>query len=59
MVHLDHPYQANDSLSQVAVAIELARSLKCKHTIKILFTPETIGAVAYAYTQDLTKWISA
>jgi len=53
MVHLDHPFQANDNLSSVAVAIELAKSLKSKYTIKILFTPETIGAMAYAYTQDL------
>jgi len=53
MVHLDHPFQANDNLSSVAVAIELAKSLKSKYTIKTLFTPETIGAMAYAYTQDL------
>lgn len=46
MVHLDHPYQVNDNLSGVAVAIELAK-IKCKHTIRIAFVPETIGAMAY------------
>jgi aminopeptidase-like protein len=55
MVHLDHPYQANDNLSGVAAAIELAKTLKCKHTVKIVFVPETIGSVVYAHTQDLSK----
>ena len=55
IAHLDHPYQANDNLSGVAVAIDLAKKLKCKHTIKILFVPETIGSIVYALTQDLSK----
>jgi len=55
MVHLDHPYQANDNLSGVEVAVRLAKRLKCKHTIRIVFVPETIGSVVYAYTQDLSK----
>jgi len=55
VVHLDHPFQANDNLSGVATAIELAKSLKCKHTVKILFVPETIGSIAYAFTQDLSN----
>ena len=54
-VHLDHPYQANDNLSAVAMAIDLASKLKCEHTVKLLFCPETIGSIAYALTQDLSK----
>jgi len=53
--HLDHPYQANDNLSGVACLVDLAMRLKCDHTIKIVFCPETIGSVAYALTQDLSK----
>lgn len=53
--HLDHPYQANDNLSAVACLIDLASKIKCDHTIKIVFCPETIGSVAYALTQDLSK----
>lgn len=53
--HLDHPYQANDNLSGVACLIDLATKLKAEHTIKIVFCPETIGSVAYALTQDLSK----
>lgn len=53
--HLDHPYQANDNLSGVACLLDLATKLKAEHTIKIVFCPETIGSVAYALTQDLSK----
>lgn len=53
--HLDHPYQANDNLSGVACLLDLANKLKAKHTIKIIFCPETIGSVAYALTQDISK----
>lgn len=53
--HLDHPYQANDNLSAVACLIDLAKELKSKYTIKIVFCPETIGSIAYALTQDLSK----
>lgn len=55
MVHLDHPYQANDNLSGVVSAINLAKSLECKHTVKVIFVPETIGSIVYAHTQDLSK----
>jgi len=55
MSHIDHPFQANDDLSGVTVAIDLAKKLKCKHKIKFLFLPETIGSIVYAYTQDLSK----
>jgi len=53
--HLDHPFQANDNLSGVACLVDLAKKLKCEHTIKIIFCPETIGSVAYAFTQDISK----
>ncbi len=53
--HLDHPHQANDNLSGVACLIDLAKRLKCDHTVKIVFCPETIGSIAYASTQDLSK----
>jgi aminopeptidase-like protein len=53
--HLDHPFQANDNLSAVACLIDLANKIKCDHTIKIIFCPETIGSIGYVHTQDLSK----
>ena len=53
--HLDHPYQANDNLSGVACLVGLAKKLKCQHTIKIIFCPETIGSIAYAFKRDISK----
>lgn len=53
--HLDHPFQANDNLSGVACLVDLVNKIKCEHTIKIIFCPETIGSIVYAYTQDLSK----
>ena len=53
--HLDHPHQANDNLSGVACLVDLAMRLKCEHTIKIVFCPETIGSLVYALTQDISK----
>ncbi len=55
--HIDHPYQANDNLSGVATLTDLACRIKKKynHTIKIIFCPETIGSIAYAFTQDISK----
>lgn len=53
--HLDHPFQANDNISGVACLIDLASKLKTKHTIKIIFCPETIGSIAYALTRDVSK----
>ena len=54
--HLDHPYQANDNLSGVKCLMDLVEQLKDKdHTIKIIFCPETIGSIAYAETQDISK----
>jgi len=53
--HIDHPFQANDNLSGVELAVDLAKQLKCQHTVKFIFLPETIGSIVYAYTQDLSK----
>jgi aminopeptidase-like protein len=53
--HLDHPFQANDNLSAVACLTDLAQKIKSKYTVKVIFCPETIGSIAYAYTQDLSK----
>ena len=47
-IHLCHDKMANDNLSGVAVAIELAKSIeKPRYTYKFLFLPETIGTMAY------------
>ncbi len=53
--HLDHPYQANDNLSGVQCLMDLAKKIKCRHTIKLVFCPETIGSIAYTFTQDISK----
>jgi aminopeptidase-like protein len=56
--HLDHPYQANDGLSGVACLLNLVESVKLMgfdHTIKLIFCPETIGGIAYATLQDISK----
>lgn len=54
--HLDHPYQANDNLSAVAGLISMVDKLKAfKHTIKLVFCPETIGSIAYTKLADISK----
>lgn len=53
--HLDHPYQANDNLSGVACLVDIAKKLDVQHTVRIIFCPETIGSIAYAHTQDISK----
>lgn len=53
--HLDHPYQANDNLSGVACLLDLAKRLKTKYTVKLVFCPETIGSIAYAHSFNLEK----
>lgn len=53
--HLDHPYQANDNLSGVAILIDLVKKLKVNHTVKLIFCPETIGSIAYAHSEDISK----
>ncbi len=53
--HLDHPYQANDNLSAVACLIDMAKDIKCDHTVKLIFCPETIGSIAYATKMDISN----
>ncbi|TAK12402.1 MAG: DUF4910 domain-containing protein [Anaerolineae bacterium] len=54
--HLCHPAQANDDLTGVLVGLDVARALlagpKPRHTIRVLFFPETIGSVAYLSRQE-------
>jgi aminopeptidase-like protein len=49
--HVCHPSLANDNLSSIVVAAELARRLldreKPFHTIRLLFIPGTIGAIVW------------
>ena len=49
--HVCHPALANDNASSVAVATALARRLldgpRPRHTVRFLFAPGTIGAVAW------------
>jgi len=51
LAHVDHPFQAEDGLSAVAVLVELASRLKerepMRYTYRLLFVPETIGSIAY------------
>ncbi len=50
-VHCCHPSLANDNLSSIAVAIELARYIDAKphrrYGYRFLFVPGTIGAIAW------------
>jgi aminopeptidase-like protein len=50
--HCCHPSLANDNLSGVAVAVELARNLtdhagELRHTYRFLFIPGTIGSITW------------
>lgn len=58
LAHVDHPVQAEDGLSSVAVLVELGRRLKrrepMRYTYRLLFVPETIGSIAYlSHHEDL------
>ncbi len=57
MAHLDHPGQANDGLSGVAVGVKLIewlRERETHYTYKLLVLPETIGSIAYfSHNMDL------
>jgi len=49
-IHCCHPSLANDNLSAIAVAIELARELMARprqFTYRFVFIPGTIGAIAW------------
>lgn len=60
MSHYDHPHQANDGLSGVAVALEVYERLKAHPPewfsgVRFLFVPETIGSIAYFSNHDYSK----
>lgn len=55
LAHVDHPFQANDNLSGVAVALQLyqdLRTVKINHTLKFIFHSETIGTIAYLFSRQ-------
>lgn len=61
-----HPYQVNDSLTGLVVAVELAKRFHIKpiknptKNIRFLFCPETIGSIAYfANNESLIEQITA
>lgn len=48
--HICHPSMANDNLSGIAVAVELAKTVlrrKTNYTYRFLFMPGTIGSIAW------------
>jgi aminopeptidase-like protein len=48
--HVCHPSLANDNLSGIAVAVELAKRLAeapLRHSVRFLFAPGTIGAITW------------
>ncbi len=56
VVDICHPYQANDSISGVAVAIEIINNLSKKKnflSLRVLFVPETIGTIAWLATNEV------
>lgn len=62
--HVCHPYQANDDLSGVVTAIEVARRLderplpEGSMSVRFLFCPETIGSISYlSHHEDLISSI--
>lgn len=54
-----HPYQVNDSITGVVLAVQLARILReqqNRKSYKFLFLPETIGSIAYlSRNEDLIQ----
>lgn len=62
LAHLDHPAQAQDDLSGVAVLVRLAEDFlhrldgtKPYYTYRFLFTPETVGSIAYLATNPKAR----
>jgi aminopeptidase-like protein len=63
--HVCHPFQANDDLSGVVTAIEVARRLSERPlpegsmSVRFLFCPETIGSICYlSHHEDLIPKIN-
>ena len=62
--HLDHPGQANDGLSGVAVGIEVMRRLMAgprpRYTIRLLILSETFGSLAWlSHNEELIPKLHA
>lgn len=54
--HVCHPSLANDNMAGVAVAVELARSLRNPYyTYRFVFAPGTIGAITWLARNDASK----
>ena len=57
--HICHPELANDNLSGIAIATEVARALRqqrLRYTYRFVFVPSTIGAIAWlARNPDCAK----
>lgn len=53
--YICHPSMANDSLSGVVLSAFLARklaSMNCNYSYRVVFVPETIGAIAYCSANE-------
>lgn len=53
--HVCHPSLANDNLSGISVAVELARRIgrrRPRHTHRFLFVPATLGAIAWLHANE-------
>ena len=61
--YICHPSLANDNLSGIVLTAILAQELmktELNHTFRIVFLPETIGAIAYcAHNEEIMKEIDA
>jgi aminopeptidase-like protein len=54
--HVCHPSLANDNMAGVAVAVELAKSLRNPYyTYRFVFAPGTIGAITWLARNDASK----
>ena len=57
--YICHPSMANDNISSVCVLAYIAKYLcdtqNLEYTYRIVFAPETIGAIAYIHSNDVKK----
>jgi nucleotide sugar dehydrogenase len=56
--HVCHPSLANDNLSGIAVAVELARHVaraQPHHTHRFVFAPATLGAIAWLHDNEAER----